>query len=361
MSKVIVKIEKGCVKNVYVQGMEDCQVKVMDEQNPADWECIEHMVTKGVLYDALNRKQSIGEKAEEDTPCINPMVFLLIRDKEQVKTKTGRTLQMMEAAYCDGFLTAYGLYFKYIGNLFVMKNPMAGTVYQTMKPLNQILDSKYNAIYLRLNEEDYDNLGKEPDEHMPQSQETRMEQDYGNCIASLNGIKMKIKQSYLSREGVLYQGDLCIGDKSIAWFSDSDGGEPELHMKDGYSRTKFEDTIAFVEGKRISSAEFLIELQDLTEHEVEYRRQFAKGFPILMVQLVDGHILHYIPLSTKLCKYSDDDLKDMMGYMLDNNLRTDNGKEYSVKVYRSLDGFVKGTPIQISEILEDGGIINGDM
>lgn len=211
----------------------------------------------------------------------------------------------------------------------------------------------YNTIY--------DQLGKEPGENVLHNQETRMNQKGGDCIASLNGISMRIKHAFLSREGELYQGDLCIGDKKIAWFSDTEGGETEFGMEDGYSRKKFEAAITCINGKKVSFAEFLIELQDLTQNEVEYRWYLAKGFPILIVQLVDNLILHYIPLREKFHIYSDDELKDIMGYMLDNNLRLDNGKEYSVKIYRGSDGFVKGTPIPVSEILEDGGILNGNM
>lgn len=355
MNNIVVKTGNGHVTNVYTGILDDCQAEVVDAMDSEKCNRVERMVSRGVLHDVLN---PVRMDANEDIPYFEPAAFLLIHDEERIKTKTGQLLQRLDVAYTDGFLTACGLYAKLIRNLFIERNPVASTVYKALEPLNQVLDDKYSALCLRINREDYDHLWMESKESFVAIQEN------GERIsmASLNGVSMRNLRKYEGHNAEMWQGDLYIGDKKVAWFSDTDGGEPEFGMEYGYSLRKLEEAIIRVNDEINTFDEFLITLQDLVQNEEEYRSYLIKGFPVLVVQLVGAYSMHYIALRKKYCAWSDEQIMDFVRDTLESNMRDDHGDGYTVKIYRGLTEFVVGAPFPISDIQisRDGGEADGD-
>lgn len=165
MFKIIVDIVGRIVSNLYTDSPDAFQVEITDDNDDLKErermeQKINYQLDHESLREILNKNADTEEEAEAiETPYLDPNAFMLIQDSERVKTETGQLLQKLDVAFTDGFLSSNGMLSRYISSLYKSGNPAAHTVYQELKPLIQKMDSAYNSMSLRLNQEDYDHMG----------------------------------------------------------------------------------------------------------------------------------------------------------------------------------------------------------
>lgn len=165
MFKIIVDIVGGTVLKLYTDSPDAFQVEITaDNDDPEKRERMEQLIDyqleRGSLREILNKNVNPEEEAEAiEAPYLDPNAFVLIQESERVKTEAGQLIQKLDVAFTDGFLSSNGMLSRYISSLYKSGNPAAHIVYQELKPLIQKMDSAYNSMSLRLNQEDYDHMG----------------------------------------------------------------------------------------------------------------------------------------------------------------------------------------------------------
>lgn len=163
MSQMVIEISEGIINHVYVDSIESYQVEITDTddmydpERQADRKRLEHLIKKGGMRDLLDE-----EMPEEDmapAPVLDSGVFVLIKEGAEAKTENGRKLQVLDAAYLDGYLTASARISKFITNLYRKKEPHASQLHANLKPLLSQLSADYDQMCKRLNETEYDRIG----------------------------------------------------------------------------------------------------------------------------------------------------------------------------------------------------------
>lgn len=168
MSRMIIELSDGIITKIYTNSMEDYQVEITDpddeydSERVADRRRLEHLIGKGGLRDILNEEEEPEEVSF--VPDMNPGVLVLITEDGTAKTENGRRMQILDAAYLDGYLTASARLTKFITRLFREKNPDASAIYNYLKPLISQLDTDYYQLCRQLNEKAYDDIARKDKE-----------------------------------------------------------------------------------------------------------------------------------------------------------------------------------------------------
>lgn len=90
---------------------------------------------------------------------MNPQSLVLI--KNEAKTQEGRMLQVVQAAYIDGYLDAGAKLTHHITKMFKEKNPDASTVYKGTEEVKKVWNKRYDELVNELNDiKDEKNSGK---------------------------------------------------------------------------------------------------------------------------------------------------------------------------------------------------------
>lgn len=96
----------------------------------------------------------------EDTPPIavtldkgiDPRCLVLIKTGNEADTRDGRQMQMAQAAYIDGYITATGEFSRFITSLYKSDSKTAAIVFSAMQPLRESQNASYNTMCGRLND-----------------------------------------------------------------------------------------------------------------------------------------------------------------------------------------------------------------
>lgn len=164
MSRMIIELSDGIITGIYTDSMEEYQVEITDPDDEYDLERVAdrrrlaHLIGKGGLRDILNGEEEQDEVSQ--VPGLDPGVLVLITEDGAAKTENGQRLQLLEAAYLDGYLTASARLTKFITRLFRERNPDASAIYNCLKPLISQLDTDYNQMCRQLNEKAYDDIAR---------------------------------------------------------------------------------------------------------------------------------------------------------------------------------------------------------
>lgn len=199
-------------------------------------------------------------------------------------------------------------------------------------------------------------------------------------MASINGLTVKKIKYFEGREGTAAQGDLYLGNKKIAfWSQDTDGCvEDNLDMEPGYSETRLRQAIIAAHPEKHEEKiaqngrpytldyelEFLMtDLLSLMETEKAWKRAVKAGYAGLF-EITDGfHVSHW-KLSKLLyengartvedlkAKISKQQLDRVMASMFKN-------ERLKESVFWSKKDFAIGTPLELSSIMRDNAKTGG--
>lgn len=190
-------------------------------------------------------------------------------------------------------------------------------------------------------------------------------------MASINGISVKGLKVFRGHEGEpLYQGNLYLNNKKIGfWSQDSWGGSDNISLDEGYSKRLLEEAIHNLNSDKdyhgkssYDGREFVIEykleslmcdLTDLFEDEKEFKNSIKKGYEGIVIAS-DGFNQVCWCIRGSLFEKDNDSLLEALSKDIANAkahfVKEDDIIKHTVKVYRTLDDFVIGEPIKLSDI-----------
>lgn len=192
-------------------------------------------------------------------------------------------------------------------------------------------------------------------------------------MASINGISVKGLKKFLGHEGEpLYQGNLYLNNKKIAfWSQDSHGGPDNFVFDGGYQQEKALNDIikAMYPDKAYHGGTqekpFMIEYDleqlitdyiDLLNDEKLYKKAEKAGYKGIVVA-TDGYHQVFWSLPNAFAALSNEALLDKLKASLNKAKASffpeDEFRKHSVKIYRSPSDFVIGEPINLDKASVD--------
>ena len=118
-------------------------------------------------------------------------------------------------------------------------------------------------------------------------------------MASINGISLKAIKSFEGMEGTAWQGNVYVGTKKVAfWSQDGNGGADWFDMMNDFSKKKLVESMKpYVDQKsiklKIIDESFMYNLLWLNQTEKEFKKALKKGYKA-MLEVTDGfHIVYY--------------------------------------------------------------------
>ena len=171
-------------------------------------------------------------------------------------------------------------------------------------------------------------------------------------MANIRGISIKAVKHFIGTEGPAYQGNIYIGSKKVAfWSQDGNGGPDWFEMMNGFSKKKLVEAMKpYVDQKsielKIIDESFMYNLLWLSQSEKEFKKALKKGYKAMM-KVTDGfRVLNsYYPnvpncTAEALFMRINDDIKE-------NNIKNE---EISYHLYKDISDFSIGEPITVAEI-----------
>lgn len=185
-------------------------------------------------------------------------------------------------------------------------------------------------------------------------------------MASINGICVKGVKRFIGREGDAYQGNLYLGGKKIAfWSQDSHGGPDDFNFEEGYSETRLEKKVRelnpekAIHGQSISGNPYVLEyglerlLCDyigLWLDEREYKQAVRAGYEGVLIATDGYHVVTW-RLPKNYVEMADEGLLMVMEPQIaDAKKSFFKNMEHTVKIYRTADDFNIGEPIALDDI-----------
>lgn len=188
-------------------------------------------------------------------------------------------------------------------------------------------------------------------------------------MASINGISVKGLKNFLGHEGEpLYQGNLYLNNKKIAfWSQDSHGGPDNFVFDGGYQQEKaLNDVIKAMYPDKThyggtKEKPFVIEYDleqlitdylDLLNDEKLYKKAVKAGYKGIVVATDEYHqVVWNLPISYAVLSDEAllDKLKDALNKAKASFFPEDEFRKHSVKIYRSPSDFVIGEPINLDK------------
>lgn len=192
-------------------------------------------------------------------------------------------------------------------------------------------------------------------------------------MSNINGLSIKKVRSFVGPEGHVYQGDLYLGKKKIAfWSQDANGGiEDHLTMEPEYSEAKLRKAIIAANSDKAivlhpngsnnsftidyDIEELMYDLLFLLDSEKVWKKGIKGGYSGLL-QITDGyHIAGYhLPDAWKeLAKTTDEAL-----HLIDqSSLKEDyekmrKGRDIKAQIFWNDSDFSIGNPILLENILK---------
>lgn len=118
-------------------------------------------------------------------------------------------------------------------------------------------------------------------------------------MANICGISIKAVKHFIGTEGPAYQGNVYIGSKKVAfWSQDGNGGPDWFEMMNGFSKKKLVEAMKpYVDQKsielKIIDESFMYNLLWLSQSEKEFKKVLKKGYKA-MLEVTDGfHVTNY--------------------------------------------------------------------
>ena len=199
-------------------------------------------------------------------------------------------------------------------------------------------------------------------------------------MASINGLTVKKLKYFEGREGTAAQGNLYLGNKKIAfWSQDADGCvEDNLDMEPGYSETRLRQAIIAAHPEKHEEKvaqngipytldyelEFLMtDLLSLMETEKAWKRAVKAGYAGLF-EITDGFHVSQWKLSKLLYEKGVRTVeavkaeipKKQLDRVIASMFKNERLKEY---VCWSKEDFAIGTPLELDNITRDGAKTGG--
>lgn len=180
-------------------------------------------------------------------------------------------------------------------------------------------------------------------------------------MASLNGVSIKNMKSFRTHEGPMWQGSLYLNNIKIGvWSNDSTGGEDIFDLyREQYDTDKLIKELVRLkpECRYLAEEVFMMELVELTLLEKEYKKIKKQGSDIVL-EISDSYTFFPIGLPKEDKGLSDEEIiekeKDTINkYKLKLNKETERIK-HEIRIYRSLNDFIIGDPIDINRIRRNG-------
>lgn len=182
-------------------------------------------------------------------------------------------------------------------------------------------------------------------------------------MASLYGMTIKSLKSFEGMDGTAYQGNLYLGNRKIAfWSQDVHGAvEDRVDMLPAYSYEKLEDSLKKVRHPQDEvENEYVFELcmEDLVQmilDEKEYKKARKKGYETYAV-VTDGYHSVEVNYKEEYTGKQKDELREKL--MKDEEVQQIMNehffkeKETVIKIYSSPDDFIIGDAILIEDIKE---------
>lgn len=174
-------------------------------------------------------------------------------------------------------------------------------------------------------------------------------------MASINGISLKAMKSFKGLEGTAWQGNLYVGTKKIAfWSQDGNGGPDWFDMANGFSKRKLVESMKpyvdqEADGLGIIDESFMCKLVWLNQTEKEFKKALKKGYKAMM-EVTDGfHIMYYyypdIPACNAEALYFgiEEEIKDK--FFINAKIK--------YHLYKGLEDFCIGGQLRLEDITED--------
>ena len=174
-------------------------------------------------------------------------------------------------------------------------------------------------------------------------------------MASINGISLKAMKSFEGLEGTTWQGNVYVGTKKIAfWSQDGNGGPDWFNMENGYSKEKLVEAMKpYVDQKAdelgIIDELFMCRIVWLNQTEKEFKKALKKGYKA-MLEVTNGfHIVYYYypdtPASNAETLYLS--IKnDVEGKFFKN-------KKIKYQLFKGLEDFCIGGQLRPEDIMKD--------
>lgn len=174
-------------------------------------------------------------------------------------------------------------------------------------------------------------------------------------MASINGISLKAIKSFEGMEGTAWQGNVYVGTKKVAfWSQDGNGGTDWFDMMNDFSKKKLVESMKpYVDQKsiklKIIDESFMYNLLWLNQTEKEFKKALKKGYKA-MLEVTDGfHVTNYyypdVPNCTAEALFMriKDDIKDKFF----------KNEEIRYHLYKGLEDFCIGGQLRPEDIKED--------
>ena len=194
-------------------------------------------------------------------------------------------------------------------------------------------------------------------------------------MASINGICVKGIKDFKGHEGEpLCQGNLYLNNKKIGfWSQDSWGGPDHFILDQGFDYRLLNDAVKTLNAEKSEMVgpagnqflreydlEYLmIDLLDLNYDEKAFKNAVKKGYSAIVVA-TDGYNQVVWNLPQSYLDMSNEGILKVLAKEIKNATESTffKNREITTKIYRSLDEFNIGKPIQPEEIKEKPALQN---
>lgn len=180
-------------------------------------------------------------------------------------------------------------------------------------------------------------------------------------MASLNGISIKNLKPFRTYEGLMWQGSLYLDNKKIGfWCNSSTGGEDIFNLyPEKYDVNKLMKEFAKLkpECRYLVEEEFMMELVNLTLAEKGYKRIKKIGLDILL-EITDSYTIFQIGLPGEDTGLTNEEIIEkeeaIIAKYKQKLIKETDRKKHEIRIYRNLDDFKVGDPIDINRIRRNG-------
>lgn len=173
-------------------------------------------------------------------------------------------------------------------------------------------------------------------------------------MASINGISLKAAKCYESMEGPIWQGNIYVGTKKVAFWSQEISVSDRIDMVNGYSREKLIEAMKPYVDKRAIELDIVLEsfmdkLLCLKDDEAEFKKMMKKEYEAMLV-LSDGyHVKYYC--YPEVPKESAEELYVQASY--ESKRLFFKNKKITYRFYKGLEDFVIGGNLSTDDIKND--------
>lgn len=174
-------------------------------------------------------------------------------------------------------------------------------------------------------------------------------------MASINGISLKAIKKFEGMEGTAWQGNVYVGTKKVAFWSQAGNGGPDwFDMVNGFSKKKLVGAMKpYVDQKsielKIIDESFMYHLFWLNQTEKEFKKALKKGYKA-MLEVTDGfHVTNYYYPDVPNCT------AEALFMRIENDIKDKFFKnaEISYHLYKGLEDFCIGGQLRPEDIKED--------